>query len=291
VDTVDRAEDERYRDASGDELPPHLSTEQGPAAGCAAPDADSTRGAPPRPGRFRAPAAIGCASRSHGWRRSTESSARQNAASQAYRGRGVMKDGGASGATEALPATRDAGPERSSHGPGRRNIKTPRGYIAARVHAGKGMIEPAFAQTKFIRRIDRVLTPRKIGVRSEWRLITATHNQLKLYRHEVAPAAPGTDARPQPTPPIIRMDPGERSPASAGLIRNSHAGGCCRMPAEPAGPVKGRLRKTPGRPPHAAGRSRCRPVAPLWHLFLRPRRRLRRGDFMPQPSRIAAIRG
>jgi hypothetical protein len=29
ADAVDRAEDERYGDARGDELPPHLSTEQG----------------------------------------------------------------------------------------------------------------------------------------------------------------------------------------------------------------------------------------------------------------------
>jgi len=149
-----------------------------------------------------------------------------------------MKDGGASGATEALPATRDAGPERSSHGPGRRNIKTPRGYIAARVHAGKGMIEPAFAQTKFIRRIDRVLTPRKIGVRSEWRLITATHNQLKLYRHEVAPAAPGTDARPQPTPPIIRMDPASVRPPVRASYATATREGVAECPPSPLGRLR-----------------------------------------------------
>ena len=52
----------------------------------------------------------------------------------------------------------------------------------------QGMIEPVFAQTKFNRRIDRFLRRGRSAVRSEWRLITATHNLLKLYRHRIAPA-------------------------------------------------------------------------------------------------------
>ena len=54
----------------------------------------------------------------------------------------------------------------------------------------QGMIEPVFAQTKFNRRIDRFLRRGRSAVRSEWRLITATHNLLKLHRHATAPATP-----------------------------------------------------------------------------------------------------
>ena len=51
-------------------------------------------------------------------------------------------------------------------------------------------VEPVFAQTKFNRRIDRFLRRGRSAVRSEWRLITATHNLLKLHRHATAPATP-----------------------------------------------------------------------------------------------------
>jgi len=52
----------------------------------------------------------------------------------------------------------------------------------------KAMIEPVFANTKFNRRIDRFLRRGRSAVRSEWRLITATHNLLKLHKHQVAVA-------------------------------------------------------------------------------------------------------
>jgi transposase len=51
------------------------------------------------------------------------------------------------------------------------------------------MIEPVFADTKFNRRADRFLRRGRAAVRSEWRLITATGNLLKLWRHSIAPAA------------------------------------------------------------------------------------------------------
>jgi transposase len=51
----------------------------------------------------------------------------------------------------------------------------------------QGMIEPIFADTKFNRRIDRFQRRGRSACRSEWRLITATHNLLKLYRHTTAP--------------------------------------------------------------------------------------------------------
>jgi len=53
----------------------------------------------------------------------------------------------------------------------------------------KAMIEPVFANTKFNRRIDRFQRRGRSAARSEWRLITATHNLLKLHKHQIAPAA------------------------------------------------------------------------------------------------------
>jgi transposase len=51
----------------------------------------------------------------------------------------------------------------------------------------QGMIEPVFADTKFNRRCDRFQRRGRSAARSEWRLITATHNLLKLWRHTTAP--------------------------------------------------------------------------------------------------------
>ena len=52
----------------------------------------------------------------------------------------------------------------------------------------QGMIEPIFAQTKFNRRCDRFQRRGRAACRSEWRLITATHNLLKLHTHLAAAA-------------------------------------------------------------------------------------------------------
>ena len=49
-------------------------------------------------------------------------------------------------------------------------------------------IEPVFANTKFNRRLDRFLRRGRSACRSEWRLITATHNLLKLHTHLTAAA-------------------------------------------------------------------------------------------------------
>jgi transposase len=51
----------------------------------------------------------------------------------------------------------------------------------------QGMVEPVFADTKFNRRFDRFQRRGRSAARSEWRLITATHNLLKLWRHSIAP--------------------------------------------------------------------------------------------------------
>ena len=51
------------------------------------------------------------------------------------------------------------------------------------------IIERVFADTKFDRRIDRFQRRGRAAARSEWRLITATHNLLKLHTHTLAATA------------------------------------------------------------------------------------------------------
>src|SRR4051812_24515855 len=50
------------------------------------------------------------------------------------------------------------------------------------------MTDPVSAQTNQNRRIDRFQRRGRAAVRAEWRLITATHNLLKLHRHTLATA-------------------------------------------------------------------------------------------------------
>jgi transposase len=50
----------------------------------------------------------------------------------------------------------------------------------------QAMIEPVFGHTKFNRGIDRFQRRGRSAARTEWRLITATHNLLKLYSHQIA---------------------------------------------------------------------------------------------------------
>ena len=53
----------------------------------------------------------------------------------------------------------------------------------------KAMIEPVFAQTKHNRRINQFHRRGRSAARSEWRLITATHNLMKLHKHHLAAQA------------------------------------------------------------------------------------------------------
>jgi Transposase DDE domain len=53
----------------------------------------------------------------------------------------------------------------------------------------KAMVEPVFAQTKHNRRINQFQRRGGSAARSEWRLITATHNLLKLHRRQMAATA------------------------------------------------------------------------------------------------------
>ena len=50
------------------------------------------------------------------------------------------------------------------------------------------MIEPVFGDSKHNRGMGRFHRRGRGAVRAEWRLITATHNLLKLHRHALAAA-------------------------------------------------------------------------------------------------------
>jgi hypothetical protein len=52
----------------------------------------------------------------------------------------------------------------------------------------QGIVEPVFGQVKSNRGANRFLRGGRSAVRSEWRLLTATHNLLKLHRHQLAVA-------------------------------------------------------------------------------------------------------
>jgi transposase len=54
-------------------------------------------------------------------------------------------------------------------------------------HRRQAIIEPVFAHTKIIRGADRFQRRGLRACRAEWRLITATHNLLKLWRREPGP--------------------------------------------------------------------------------------------------------
>ena len=49
-------------------------------------------------------------------------------------------------------------------------------------------VEPVFGNTKFNRGFDRFRRRGRAAALCEWRLITATHNLLKLHQHKIAPA-------------------------------------------------------------------------------------------------------
>jgi hypothetical protein len=65
----------------------------------------------------------------------------------------------------------------------------------------KAMIEPVFGNTKFNRGIDRFQRRGRAACRSEWRLITATHNLLKALAARQPPAGGLTRAPPSPPAP------------------------------------------------------------------------------------------
>ena len=52
----------------------------------------------------------------------------------------------------------------------------------------QAIVEPVFADTKFNRRLERFQRRGRSAVNSEWRLVHASHNLLKLHRHQLATA-------------------------------------------------------------------------------------------------------
>jgi transposase len=92
----------------------------------------------------------------------------------------VPPDGHARGAP-------DPGPGAGAPGFMRRALRTPTGEALYRRR--KWMIEPVFADIKANRAAGRFRRRGLGAVRSEWRLLTATHNLLKLHRHRLALAA------------------------------------------------------------------------------------------------------
>jgi transposase len=53
----------------------------------------------------------------------------------------------------------------------------------------KVTVEPVYGQIKYNRRIDRFMRRGRAAALSEWRLVTATHNLLKLHSHGIAKTA------------------------------------------------------------------------------------------------------
>ena len=66
----------------------------------------------------------------------------------------------------------------------RRVLATPVGRAAYRTR--QVTIEPVFGQLKFNRQIRRFQRRGRAACRSEWRLIAATHNLLKLHNHRLS---------------------------------------------------------------------------------------------------------
>ena len=50
-------------------------------------------------------------------------------------------------------------------------------------------VEPVFGQIKYNRRIDQFMRRGRAAAQSEWRLVAATHNLLKLHSHWIANTA------------------------------------------------------------------------------------------------------
>lgn len=88
-------------------------------------------------------------------------------------------------------------PDSTRHRPRKTRLGGPYDFMRAVLKTESGgalysrrmpMIEPVFAQIKANRRIDRFKRRGQAAALSEWRLIAATHNLLKLYRSGLAPA-------------------------------------------------------------------------------------------------------
>ena len=69
----------------------------------------------------------------------------------------------------------------------RRKLATNRGrelYATRKI-----TVEPVYGQIKHNRNIDRFMRRGRAAAQSEWRLVIATHNLLKLHNHWIANTA------------------------------------------------------------------------------------------------------
>jgi transposase len=100
-----------------------------------------------------------------------------------------VREGGAVPLVAPDGHARAAPPDPGPGPPGfmRRALRSPAGEALYRRR--QWMVEPVFADVKFNRRAGRFRRRGLAAVRSEWRLLTATHNLLKLHRHRLALAA------------------------------------------------------------------------------------------------------
>ena len=91
------------------------------------------------------------------------------------------------------PASRGRFPARARM---HRRLATPSGR--ARYRRRGAIVEPVFGQLKEARRIRRLSRRGRVACQSEWRLIGATHNLLKLWRHRRT-GSPGGPGRGRPS--------------------------------------------------------------------------------------------
>ena len=222
ADAVDRAEDERFGDRRGDELPPELSTAQGRRGWLrdAKRRLDERRAAEARPVPKSRPARL-----REGKRRLEEEHdvhCRANEAYEAYRARGVMKDGRRFGMPPTpLPAAGDAGGEGQRDRP-----RLAQRQDAARLRAGlqrPGRVqrEPDRRGRRDQRRLARLRPPRSDGLgrrtRARRRRRRRGAGGGRRRRRLLAPRPDGPARRPRhPGPDPARRGQAQRCPAGLG---------------------------------------------------------------------------
>jgi transposase len=190
---IDAAEDEVHGEARGDELPERLASREGRRAWLreAKERLEQERAAEPKPvPRERSERLELCRRRLvEDWR--TESRANRDYEAGYWSNDHIdrLRERGMTPLV-AADADRSKGPRKTRLGGPydfmRRALATESGDDL--YSRRQGMIEPVFAQIKQTRRAGRFKRRGRAAVRSEWRLIAATHNLLKLHRHTLAAA-------------------------------------------------------------------------------------------------------
>jgi hypothetical protein len=130
-------------------------------------------------------------------------------------------------------------------------------------------VEPVFGQTVFNRKLTRFHRRGRGAVRSEWRLIAATHNLLKLHTHQMATAGPETGQGPLTAPTTTRASAatarsGSRSPLTPRSTLFPTATARSGSHRAWVGDLRGSRRSGP-RPAFLFARVSCAP-APAWLL-------------------------